>query len=95
MSLTFREERKRVFNVSDTSSQENVVLASLGTKKHVVSRACASEDRVDLAQYDNCVQMTKILTIEVLPQISAQVMLKNIFVLKIITGICWSVVEDK
>lgn len=86
MSLTFCEKRKRAFKVFDTPSQENVVLRSLRTKKHMVSRACASEDRVDLVQYDNYVQMTMISTIEVLPRISAQVMLKNISVLKIVTG---------
>ena len=78
--------RKRGLKVSDTSSKENVVLRSSGTKTPTVSRACASEDHIDLSQYDNCVQMTGISTLEVLPQISAQIMLENTSVLKIVTG---------
>ena len=52
----------------------------------MISRTCASEDHVDLSQYDNCVQMTEISTLEVLPRTSVQFMLENTSVLKVVTG---------
>ena len=58
----------------------------MNKKKHMVSGASANEDHVDLAQYDNCVQMTRISIMEVLPRISTQVMLENTSVLKVVTG---------
>ena len=81
-----RGNRKRGLKVSDTSSQENMVLRSSGTKTPMVSRACASEDHIDLSQYDNCVQMTGISTLEVSPRTSAQIILENTSVLKVVTG---------
>ena len=81
-----RGNHKRGLKVTDTSSQENVVLRSSGTKTPMVSGACAGEDYVDLSQFDNCVQMTGISTLEVLPRTSAQFMLKNTSVLKVVTG---------
>ena len=81
-----RENRKHNLKVTDISSQKNVVLRSSGTKTPMVSGACASEDHVDLSQYDNCVQMTGISTLEVLPRTSAQFMLENTSVLKVVIG---------
>ena len=49
-----------------------------------MSGTCASEDHVDLSQYDNCVQMIGILTSKVLPWTYAQFMLENTSVLKVV-----------
>ena len=67
-------------------SQENIVSETYGTKEQVVTRTCALEDYVDFAQHDNCVQMTRIFTKEVLLHTSAQIMLENTYVFNIVTG---------
>ena len=41
---------------------------------------------MDLLQYDNCMQMIGISTLKVLPQTSAQFMLENTSVLKVVIG---------
>ena len=81
-----RGNRKRGLKVIDISSQKNVALRSSGIKTPMVSGASASEDHVDLSQFDDCVQMTGISTLKVSSQTSAQIMLENTSVLKVVTG---------
>ena len=51
----------------------------------MVSTTCASDDYVDLAQYDSCMQTTGISTKETLVYTSAQVVLENTYVFNVVT----------
>ena len=52
----------------------------------MVSTTCASNDYVDLAQYDSCIQTTGISTKKTLSYISTKVMLKNTSIFNVMTG---------
>ena len=57
-----------------------------GTKEHVVFTTCASDDYVDLAQYDSCMQTTRTSTKKILFYTFAQVMIENTSVFNVMTG---------
>ena len=63
-----------------------MVSGTCGTKEHVVSTTSASDDYVDIAQYDSCMQTIGISTKETLSYTSAQVMLENTTVFSVVTG---------
>jgi len=86
MVSEFGGKRKRGSKKIVTPSQENVASGTCGTKEPVVSITCASDDYVDLAQYNNCIHTTGISTKETLSHTYAQVMLENTFVFNIVTG---------
>ena len=69
-----------------TPSQENLVSGTCGAQEQASLRTYATDDHVDLAQHDGCVQMTGISTKEVLSQTSTQVILENTSVYNIMTG---------
>lgn len=68
-----------------TPSQENMVSETCGTQEHVSFKTYATDNHMDLAQYDGCVQMTGTSTKKILSRTSSQVMLKNISVYNIVT----------
>ena len=68
-----------------TPFQKNLVSGTYEAQEHASLRTYATDDHVDLAQHNGCVQMTGISTKEILSRTSTKVMLENTFVYNIMT----------
>ena len=82
----FGKKQKRGSKKIVTPSQETMTTTTRGTKEHVVSTIHASDDYVDRAQYDSCMQTIGISTKKTLFHTSVQVQLENISIFNVVTG---------